>query len=74
MKQTIVKGRPLTEKDLKEVKGGEFYFIKVITSLKPFSCDSCGYTISKFITTSDEDIYTAICEYCGCCENVKMEA
>ena len=73
MKKDFAKGHPLTEEQLKAVKGGAWYAIKVVTVLRPFPCDLCDNTIRKFIYNENTETYTAICDQCGCSKEVQIE-
>ena len=73
MKDLILKGHPLTENESKEVKGGAWYAIKVVTFLRPFPCDLCGNIIKRFKYNENTETYTAVCENCGCNKEVQIE-
>ena len=77
MKDLILKGHPLTENESKEVKGGAWYAIKVVTEPHTpptdFPCDICGHTISKFMYNANTQTYTSVCFECGCEKEVKIE-
>ena len=75
MKETIVKGRSLTEKELKDVKGGTYYPLYNVTNPppKPFLCDVCDHEVYLFLYDGDSGLFTAICENCGCRKEVKVE-
>ena len=77
MKKEFFKGHPLTENETREVKGGAWYAIKVVTEPyeppKAFNCDLCGHRIYLFGYNADNETYTAVCENCGCGKYVKVE-
>ena len=77
MKKVFVKGHPLTENESKEVKGGAWYAMKVVSdpfaTPEKFPCTECGYEIDTFLYKPDEKTYYAVCDNCGCSKEVKME-
>lgn len=75
MKKVFVKGHPLTENELKEVKGGSIYVIKVVNGNAPdaFSCEDCGNRIYMFDYNADKKLYYAMCNVCGCRNEVRKE-
>ena len=77
MKTTALKGHPLTEKEMCEVKGGMWYAIKMVTDPNkepdPFLCEGCGYEITEFEYNEQGGNYVAVCFNCGCKKEVKIE-
>ena len=71
MKKNHSNGQVLSEQEMKEVKGGEWYVIA--GTPKAFYCDACGNLIYKFEYNALTETYVAVCDLCGCSKEVKVE-
>ena len=77
MKNNYLKGQVLSEKEMKEVKGGSWVIVKVVTP--PYNppreiiCDICDSEITDFEPNGQENTYVAVCSNCGCRKDVKKE-
>ena len=71
MKKNHSNGQVLSEQDMKEVKGGEWYVIAGTPDA--FNCETCGNVIYKFEYNALTGTYVAICDVCGCSKEVKAE-
>ena len=73
MKDVILKGHPLTENESKEVKGGAIYVMSGDGVPESFSCNECGHYIYLFEYNADKKLFYAVCDVCGCRNEVKKE-
>lgn len=71
MKKNHSNGQVLSEQEMKEVKGGEWYVIAGTPDA--FYCESCGNLIYEFGYNAFTGTYVAVCDLCGCSKEVKVE-
>ena len=69
MKKNHLNGQVLSEKEMKEVKGGAWYIVKNPPTL--WKCEECGYDIEYYLYNGE--LYCAVCENCGCRKEFKVE-
>lgn len=62
MKKTNLNGQVLSEKEMKEVKGGAW--IIVAGPPQNWICDVCGNPLTDFHHEPD-GTYVSVCSYCG---------
>ena len=77
MKKNHSNGQVLSEQEMKEVKGGNWLVVKVVTP--PYDpptkimCDICDTEITDIEPAAQENTYVAVCSNCGCRKEVKKE-
>ena len=73
MKKNHLNGQVLSEKEMKEVKGGAWYLIYPNGKLPevPFPCEVCGHPIKEL--TYNGDNFLGICENCGSRKEIQLE-